>query len=709
MEIAAKTAYSGARIRFPAGERPFRPQIRSRSHRNSGGGGPGFSRAVAILLAKTGARARQSGSGRGGNRVSRSAHPAWAYAQRVVIKARVVRHSGRRGSSKLADHVDYIERDGVDKNGEKGRAFGVEDYLTEEEVEKFQDRAKEDRHHFRFIISPEHGADLDLQTYTRELMIQAEADLGTSLDWLAVEHHNTDNPHVHLVVRGVDERGADLVIAREYISRGLRERAQEIATRHLGPRLDDEIARERAAQLRADRVTWLDRALLKDVGEQSPYVDVRPPTGRVPDFREEQRLAKIARLHHLESLGLAAELRPGQWELDPELLEKLTTLSRRAELVKQLEQHAGPQFVFRDIDVYRKDDEPRPAEVIGEVVGRGKIDELAENDYLLVASVEGQTAGTVFRVPLSQFSEYEDSRAKPGQVVRVGIYERPPISPADYNIIREAANNGGVYSTERHYEYAKQRWRDLGREDDPAEYIERHVKRLEGHERRGLAKKLGDGVYEVPSDLEDKLEKLAAAQRDRGRFIQVSELSPLTLKEQSFAVGATWLDGRLAQGEHLTELPPGASTGERDVAQALRTRVVELERRGYDVAKRALAGHEIERLYSEEISQVAQRLNRAYGAHLSIESIPETARGARRLAGRVAQVETLSSGAHTVIVTSEGFYMVPARGRVGRQPGQYVSVEITAGAARDITRPRALQMNVRFAELDRERAMQRGR
>lgn len=42
---------------------------------------------------------------------------------------------------------------------------------------------------------------------TRDLVRQMEADLGTRLDWAAVSHWNTDNPHVHLIVRGVDQAG----------------------------------------------------------------------------------------------------------------------------------------------------------------------------------------------------------------------------------------------------------------------------------------------------------------------------------------------------------------------------------------------------------------------------------------------------------------------------------------------------------------------
>ena len=74
----------------------------------------------------------------------------------------------------------------------------------------------------------------DLRGFTRDLARRMEADLGTRLDWVAVDHWNTDNPHVHLIVRGVDDRGGDLVIARDYISNGLRSRAEDLVALELG-------------------------------------------------------------------------------------------------------------------------------------------------------------------------------------------------------------------------------------------------------------------------------------------------------------------------------------------------------------------------------------------------------------------------------------------------------------------------------------------
>ena len=45
----------------------------------------------------------------------------------------------------------------------------------------FAERCKDDRHHFRFIVSPEDAAQLgDLKTFTRELMRDVERDSAPS-------------------------------------------------------------------------------------------------------------------------------------------------------------------------------------------------------------------------------------------------------------------------------------------------------------------------------------------------------------------------------------------------------------------------------------------------------------------------------------------------------------------------------------------------
>src|SRR3546814_6963389 len=94
-------------------------------------------------------------------------------------------------------------------------------------------------------------------------MKQMEEDLDTQLDWVAVDHYNTGHPHTHVVLRGKDDCGRDLVIAREYIAQGMRERAAEIVTFDLGPRTDLEIEHKPRAETAAERFTGQDRRVRK--------------------------------------------------------------------------------------------------------------------------------------------------------------------------------------------------------------------------------------------------------------------------------------------------------------------------------------------------------------------------------------------------------------------------------------------------------------
>ena len=204
-------------------------------------------------------------------------------ARRVVMKARVVRHHGRLfRSAPLSKHVAYLQRDGVGRDGVDARIFDASSDTADETA--FAERCENDRHHFRFIISPEDAVELaDLRAFTRELMQDVERDLHTKLDWIAIDHWNTDNPHVHLLIRGRADDGKDLVISRAYISRGFRDRAAERVTLELGPRSEIDIRSAFEREVEAERWTSLDRALRDLADEAAGIVDLRPNgTGEDP-------------------------------------------------------------------------------------------------------------------------------------------------------------------------------------------------------------------------------------------------------------------------------------------------------------------------------------------------------------------------------------------------------------------------------------------
>src|SRR4030088_1434922 len=186
------------------------------------------------------------------------------------MKARVVKLNAQRGaargrqfvSAKAVDaHLRYLQRDGVTKDGEKGQVYSAKRNI--EDGRALIERGREDRHQFRFIVSAEDGVELsDPRAITRDLMKQMEADLGTRLDWIAVDHHNTGHPHTHIIVRGVTDDAKTLNIAGDYIAHGIRERASEVVTRELGRQTEQEVSRSLEREVDADRFTRLDRMLI---------------------------------------------------------------------------------------------------------------------------------------------------------------------------------------------------------------------------------------------------------------------------------------------------------------------------------------------------------------------------------------------------------------------------------------------------------------
>ncbi len=182
-------------------------------------------------------------------------------ARRAVVKASLIRLRGKGGQAARA-HMRYIQRDGVTREGLPGELYGPD--TDRADGDDFLKRTADDRHQFRFIVSAEDGAEYpDLKPYIRRLMTQVEQDLGAKLDWVAVDHFNTERPHTHIVLRGVDDRGDNLVIAREYISHGLRERASELVTLDLGPRTDHEIEARLRHDVDQERLTAIDRRMVR--------------------------------------------------------------------------------------------------------------------------------------------------------------------------------------------------------------------------------------------------------------------------------------------------------------------------------------------------------------------------------------------------------------------------------------------------------------
>ncbi|MDR6849936.1 MULTISPECIES: DUF3363 domain-containing protein [Alphaproteobacteria] len=330
-------------------------------------------------------RGRGTGS-RGRGRIARLRTTGSVTNRRVVIKARVVRHTGARfRAAPLARHVAYLKRDGVTRDGRDADLFDVRS--DHADGDSFAGRCEDDRHHFRFIVSPEDAGDLaDLRTFTRELMADVARDLGTELDWVAVDHWNTDNPHVHVLVRGVASDGSDLVIDRDYIREGMRARAEERATIELGPRNERDIHQAIEREVEAERWTSLDRSLQRLADELTGTIDLRPDTGDDPQMR---RLL-VGRAAKLERLGLADQQGPGVWAIRPDAEQVLRDLSIRTDIIKTMHRAMAGEGRAPDPGAFALHRDAPPEPIIGRLVERGLHDELAGTAYAVIDGADGR-------------------------------------------------------------------------------------------------------------------------------------------------------------------------------------------------------------------------------------------------------------------------------------------------------------------------------
>jgi len=328
----------------------------------------------------------------------------------AVIKTRVVRHTAR--SAPLAAHLGYLRREGVTRDGEKARLFGPE--ADDVDPKAFAGRCEDDRHHFRFIVSPEDAVEMsDLRTFTRDLMSRMEKDLGTMLDWVGVDHWNTEHPHIHVIVRGRADDGQDLVISRDYIKEGMRARAQDLITQELGPRTDHEIHRTLERQIDRERWTQLDRQLARD-GYRTGVIDLAPHPDRQPD---EFHALKVGRLRKLESLGLADQIGPGQWVLSENAEATLRELGERGDIIKRIHRSLMERGIERGTAAYVLAGESLDDPVIGRLVDRGLDDELKGTAYAVVDGVDGRT----HHVKLPDLDAAGDS--VPGSIVELRKFD----------------------------------------------------------------------------------------------------------------------------------------------------------------------------------------------------------------------------------------------------------------------------------------------
>lgn len=441
-----------------------------------------------------------------------------ARSRRVVIKTRLVVMRGV-ASRAVATHLRYLAREGVTKDGASGQAYDARSDVAD--VKTFEQRGRDDRHQFRFIISPEDADQIeDLRDFTRVLMDRMERDLETRLEWVGVDHWDTDNPHTHVVLRGVDETGRDLVIDRGYLTQGMRLRACELASEWLGPRTERELRASLDREVDQERWTTLDRDLQRQAREGLVNLSEVPTDAA----SVRQRGLLIGRLQRLETLGLSEKVDAGHWRVRPDCESVLRSLAERGDIIRTMQRALGQER--RELAIV--DPKSATSPIIGRIASKGLADELTDAAYLVVDGVDGRAHHVALpaRTDLTPWPV--------GGIVEVrATRERS----ADRAIA--ALSSDGLYRVDRHLSQL----RTQSQKADPEEIVAGHVRRLEALRRAGIVERIGEGIWRVPGDL---VARGKAYDVDRSGRVELDLHAHLPIEQQIRTVGATWLDRQLA-------------------------------------------------------------------------------------------------------------------------------------------------------------------
>ncbi len=307
--------------------------------------------------------------------------------QRVAVR---VSYSANKNPGQWKAHGRYVARESATSGGRvaeagfnaRGKNLGIAATL-----DNWQGAG--DARLFKIILSPEFADRLNLQQHTRELMKRMERDLGTRLEWVAAVHHNTDHPHVHIAVRGMDDKGGPLCIPREYIRSGLRGRAEELATDALGYRSPADAHEAQRRETLQNRYTSLDRILQRSNGGSSSHfaVIVNPNDASLSESAAQLQKHLGARLMHLQAMGLAQFVAPHEWRVQADFEKVLRTLQQSADRQRMLAAHGA---VVSDKRLPLQVTTLRQLQVVAGRVLLHTEDEQTGKRYMLVEGTDGK-------------------------------------------------------------------------------------------------------------------------------------------------------------------------------------------------------------------------------------------------------------------------------------------------------------------------------
>ncbi len=585
-------------------------------------------------------RAAQKSGRQWSGKARSNAVPKQSFSRRVVVKFSLAKMQGN-GSKIFKAHLDYVARESAAQENEKGGLYTAVE--PEADTESFGERCKDDRHYFKIIISPEDGKDItNLTRFTRDLMIEVQRDMDTTLDWVAADHYDTGRPHSHIILRGVRDDGKDLVIPRDYISYGMRDRAEHLATLELGPVTQIDVAKKLAVMTRQERFTTIDKDLLYEATEN--VVDLSEIKQDGSDWS--QRF-KIWRVKNLARMGLAEKLGRGKWKLDENLERTLRRMGDRGDILKarhKAMRMTGVERPSRREPIYDPlagDAKP----ITGRVLQVGILDDVNDRSFIVLDTLQGEA------IFVETGKEANVSNIQADMIVTIRPQTFEPKS-SDYTIDKIAAKRGGVYSPSAH-EAADPKASEA--------YIQAHIRRLESMRRSGHAERNKDGTWQVPKDY---LKRASVFERENsaGKPVQIILNSRLSLNKATEAIGRTWVDEELASTN-------GALSREGfgiDVEKAKRDRMAFLRSQQLLSKSGAVTKDTLSQLESLDLKAAAEALRK---------EIAKPYVGAPRkgsLSGVFRKTVERPSGKYAVIESSKEFTLVPWRETMDRNLGRAI-------------------------------------
>lgn len=467
-------------------------------------------------------------------------------SRRAIVQFRVLNKEKSPELSTITSrkHLRYLTRDGV--CAETGCGLPFNDFSDKPCLKRFNRLGEGELDEFRGIISPEDNAfdhNIDMKQMTRELMLQMEKDLRRKVNWIGVVHGNTDQPHVHLVIRGRDQQGEDLWIDPEYIKNGFRRRVANWMTDEIGPRKKIVIGRSLNQEIKADRKTSIDRKLeeiIKTHGNEKPLIDF----GYIGRHKAEAGYHGIYRLvertEYLKQKGLV-DINNNIVTFKEGWADTLKKEGERHDIIKQMYRDRIISSKDDDVEIYKENE--LNESILGVVVDKGLSNELYDRHQVTL-----NAGNKMIRVELKgDASEYIDE-IKVGSYMKFDVESKDWQRPADTNIVEVAEKNNGIYDRNTHLGMIKtdKVSVDLGAkkiEVPKEDFVDSHVKRLKKQAYFKLAKSLGEDKFEIP---EDYLEQMAGRVEKK---VSWSVLPPLAQRDVTKRFWTT-IDDHIDQYDH---------------------------------------------------------------------------------------------------------------------------------------------------------------